>query len=78
MSSLLSRAGFNLPAVDVDEITINYPSIFELVDDLRYMGESNAVGMRRPHLKRDTLLAADAIYRGKETDQAIRASGSDT
>lgn len=64
MSSLLSRAGFNLPAVDVDEITINYPSIFELVDDLRYMGESNAVGMRRPHLKRDTLLAADAIYRG--------------
>ncbi|KAK9899973.1 S-adenosyl-L-methionine-dependent methyltransferase [Cystobasidium minutum MCA 4210] len=63
MSSLLSRAGFNLPAVDVDEITINYPSIFELIDDLRFMGESNAVGMRRTHLKRDTLLAADAIYR---------------
>jgi NADH dehydrogenase [ubiquinone] 1 alpha subcomplex assembly factor 5 len=65
MSSLLSRAGFNLPAVDVDEITVNYPSIFELVDDLRFMGESNAVGLRRAHLKRDTLLAAGAIYKGE-------------
>ena len=63
MSSLLSRAGFNLPAVDVDEVTINYPSIFELIDDLRFMGESNAVSLRRPHLRRDTLVAADAIYR---------------
>lgn len=63
MSSLLSRAGFNLPAVDVDEVTIHYPSIFELMDDLRGMGESNAVSLRRPHLSRDTLLAADAIYR---------------
>lgn len=65
MSSLLSRAGFNLPAVDVDEITVNYPSIFELVDDLRFMGESNAVGLRRAHVKRDTLLAAGAIYKGE-------------
>lgn len=62
MSSLLGRAGFNLPAVDVDEMTINYPSIFELIDDLRAMGESNAVALRRHTLKRDTLIAADAIY----------------
>lgn len=65
MSSLLSRAGFNLPAVDVDEITINYPSMFELVEDLRAMGESNAVTLRRTQLKRDTLLSAGAIYQGK-------------
>ena len=65
MSSLLSRAGFNLPAIDLDEMTISYPSIFELMDDLRYMGESNAVTLRRPTMKRDTLLAADAIYRGR-------------
>ncbi|KAL7006104.1 hypothetical protein EMMF5_004442 [Cystobasidiomycetes sp. EMM_F5] len=63
MSSLLSRAGFNLPAVDVDEVRINYPSIFELVEDLRAMGESNAIAIRRSFLKRDTLLAADAIYK---------------
>jgi len=29
--------------VDVDEIVVNYPSIFELMNDLRSMGESNAV-----------------------------------
>lgn len=28
---------------DVDELTVNYPSMFELMDDLRGMGESNAV-----------------------------------
>lgn len=66
MSSLLSRAGFNLPAVDVDEITVNYPSIFELMDDLRFMGESNAVALRRHTISRDTLIAADAIYRGMQ------------
>jgi len=62
MSSLLNRAGFALPTVDVDEVKINYPSIFELVEDLRAMGESNAVLQRRPHLHRDSLMAAAAIY----------------
>ncbi|GAA94755.1 uncharacterized protein L969DRAFT_87517 [Mixia osmundae IAM 14324] len=63
MSNLLSRANFALPAVDVDEIVINYPSIFELVHDLQLMGENNAVVNRRNFLKRDTLLAAGAIYK---------------
>ncbi|KAN0062410.1 hypothetical protein ACQY0O_005294 [Thecaphora frezii] len=62
MASLLQRAGFTLPTVDVDEVTIAYPSMFELVHDLRDMGESNAVINRRPQLRRDTLLAASAIY----------------
>ena len=43
IGSLLSRANFTLTTVDVDEITINYPSVFELMSDLRAMGESNAV-----------------------------------
>ncbi|PWN34883.1 S-adenosyl-L-methionine-dependent methyltransferase [Meira miltonrushii] len=62
MVSLLSRAGFNIPTVDTDEIEVNYPSIFELMFDLRSMGESNAVIHRRTQMKRDTLLAASAIY----------------
>ncbi|PWN27989.1 S-adenosyl-L-methionine-dependent methyltransferase [Jaminaea rosea] len=62
-ASLLSRAGFSIPTVDVDEVAVSYPSIFELIHDLRDMGESNAVINRRPILSRDTLLAADAIYR---------------
>lgn len=62
MVSLLSRAGFNIPTVDTDEMQVNYPSIFELMTDLQDMGESNAVIHRRAILKRDTLLAASAIY----------------
>ncbi|PWO01004.1 S-adenosyl-L-methionine-dependent methyltransferase [Tilletiopsis washingtonensis] len=62
MSNLLSRAGFAIPTVDTDEVEIQYPSIFELMHDLRDMGESNAVINRRGTLQRDTLIAASAIY----------------
>ncbi|KAI8984749.1 S-adenosyl-L-methionine-dependent methyltransferase [Mycotypha africana] len=63
MSRLLSRTGFTLTTVDVDEIQVNYPSMFELMKDLQAMGESNAVLTRRPLLKRDTMMAAAAIYK---------------
>ncbi|CAO3641636.1 unnamed protein product [Mucor hiemalis] len=63
MSRILTRAGFTLTTVDVDEIQVNYPSAFELMQDLQSMGESNAVLTRRPFLKRDTLLSAAAIYK---------------
>lgn len=43
MSRILTRAGFTLTTVDVDEIQVNYPSAFELMQDLQSMGESNAV-----------------------------------
>ncbi|KAG0230712.1 hypothetical protein BGW42_000766 [Actinomortierella wolfii] len=62
LGGLLSRAGFTLTTVDVDELTVNYPSAIELMQDLRAMGESNAVLTRRPFLKRDTMMAAAAIY----------------
>ncbi|KAI9298083.1 S-adenosyl-L-methionine-dependent methyltransferase [Neoconidiobolus thromboides FSU 785] len=62
ISNLLSRAGFSLTTVDVDEIVVNYPSIFHLMEDLDAMGESNAVIARQPFLKRDILLAANSIY----------------
>lgn len=43
MSNLLGRAGFTLLTVDVDEVHVRYPSMWELLEDLRDMGESNAV-----------------------------------
>jgi NADH dehydrogenase [ubiquinone] 1 alpha subcomplex assembly factor 5 len=43
MSNLMSRAGFTLLTVDVDEVSIGYPSMWELLDDLRDMGENNAI-----------------------------------
>ncbi|KAF9576346.1 hypothetical protein EC968_009320 [Mortierella alpina] len=63
LGSLLSRAGFTLTTVDVDEVTVNYPSALELMEDLRAMGESNAVINRRGFLSRDTMMAAAAIYK---------------
>lgn len=46
MGALLQRAGFNLPVVDSDIITVTYDNIFKLFHDLRYMGEGNAIAAR--------------------------------
>ena len=43
MSNLMGRAGFNLLTIDVDEVKVAYPSMWELLEDLQDMGESNAV-----------------------------------
>jgi NADH dehydrogenase [ubiquinone] 1 alpha subcomplex assembly factor 5 len=42
IGALLQGAGFKLLTVDVDPITVRYPSLFELLHDLRTMGEGNA------------------------------------
>ncbi|GAA5964231.1 hypothetical protein JCM8115_002841 [Rhodotorula mucilaginosa] len=63
VTSLLNRAGFALSTVDVDEIQIAYPSIYELIDDLKWMGEGNAVVNRRKTLNPETLFAAGEIYK---------------
>lgn len=62
--SLLNRSGFTLTTVDTDEITINFPSMWELMADLRDMGESNAILGRRAQISRDVLMSAEAIYKG--------------
>ncbi|XP_061220739.1 arginine-hydroxylase NDUFAF5, mitochondrial isoform X2 [Neopsephotus bourkii] len=62
LGHLLSRAGFNTLTVDTDEIQVNYPGLFEVMEDLQGMGESNCSWNRKPLLHRDTMLAAAAIY----------------
>lgn len=49
--------------MDLDTIVVNYPSMFELLEDLSLMGEGNAAIQRASFLKRDTLLAAAATYK---------------
>jgi len=63
IGGLLQRAGFQLNTVDYDEITIDYPSMFELMEDLKGMGESNAAWNRKSVLRRESLMAAAAIYK---------------
>jgi NADH dehydrogenase [ubiquinone] 1 alpha subcomplex assembly factor 5 len=60
--NLISGAGFGLPTVDVDTISIEYPSAGSLFDHLRAMGESNAAIGARGGSRRDTLLATAAAY----------------
>ncbi|NWW09694.1 NDUF5 hydroxylase, partial [Oreocharis arfaki] len=67
LGHLLSRAGFNTLTVDTDEIQVNYPGLFEVMEDLQgkyvlCMGESNCSWNRKPLLHRETMLAAAAIY----------------
>ncbi len=61
--ALLQRAGFALPVVDADTITVTYGDAMRLFADLRGMGETNAVTDRRKGLsRRMTLLRALSLY----------------
>ncbi|RXN00994.1 NADH dehydrogenase [ubiquinone] 1 alpha subcomplex assembly factor 5 [Acipenser ruthenus] len=63
LGNLLGRAQFNMLTVDIDEIQVHYPGMFEVMHDLQGMGESNCAWNRKPVLHRDTMLAAAAIYK---------------
>ncbi|XP_038713229.1 putative methyltransferase At1g22800, mitochondrial [Tripterygium wilfordii] len=60
--NLLTRAGFTLPGVDVDEYTVKYKNALELIEHLRAMGETNALMQRSNILRRETALATAAVY----------------
>ncbi|ROW17011.1 hypothetical protein VPNG_01236 [Cytospora leucostoma] len=44
VGGLMQRAGFKMLTVDIDDIVVDYPNTFELMQDLQLMGESNADG----------------------------------
>ena len=74
---LLQRAGFALPVVDVDNVTVRYGSPFSLMRDLRAMGATNPlIERRRKPLRRATLLRAAEIYAEKfsDPDGKVRAT----
>ncbi|KAK4249777.1 S-adenosyl-L-methionine-dependent methyltransferase [Corynascus novoguineensis] len=64
VGGLLGRAGFQMLTVDVEDIVVDYPDTFALMQDLQAMGEGNAVlGREMGAIGRDVLLANEAIYR---------------
>lgn len=66
MAGLMQRAGFGLPVVDTDKITVTYKEPLALMHELRGMGETNACQTRRSHFTgRATLLAAATAYRSQ-------------
>ena len=56
-AGLLQRAGFAMPVADVERLTVRYPSLFALIDDLAAMGARSPLASRAP-LRRDVLAAA--------------------
>lgn len=66
MGGLMQRAGFALPVVDSDMITVDYPHALKLMQDLRGMGASNATRNRLMiPTRREVLLEAGKIYQEK-------------
>jgi SAM-dependent methyltransferase len=73
--NLLTRAGFAIPVSDSDTITVSYASAFDLMRELRGMGEGNAVAERRKGFsRRETLLEAAAMYAREYADNDGRVT----
>ncbi len=77
--TLLQRAGYALPVVDQETITVRYSSMFDLMKDLRAMGASNALVARsRKPLKKSIIIRAAQLYaeRFGQVDGKISATFS--
>ncbi|KAF1766618.1 hypothetical protein GCK72_006576 [Caenorhabditis remanei] len=62
VGGLLSSAGFDMITLDSDEIEVGYPNMFALMYDLQLMAESHCTYRRNRTIRRDVLMAAEAIY----------------
>lgn len=75
LGGLLQRAGFALPVVDSETITVAYASPLALMRDLKAMGASNVLAARRRvPVRRDVLARACEVYAERHT----RADGKIT
>jgi SAM-dependent methyltransferase len=72
LGALLQRAGFALPVVDADTVTVTYASPIALMRDIKAMGASNMLAdrSRRP-VTRDLISRACDIY----AERFVRADG---
>ena len=77
LGALLQRAGFALPVVDSDRLTVRYDNPLALMRDLRAMGATNVLTeRRRTPLRRATLKRMMEIYarRFADADGRLRAT----
>lgn len=77
MGGLLQRAGFSLPVIDSEILTVSYRDVFHLMADLRGMGEQNPLCDRRKTFTPSALFAeANALYTAKFPDSSGRIGAS--
>lgn len=63
LGALLQRAGFALPVADGSALVANYGNLFQLMHDLRKMGETNALAHRSRHFTmRNIITEAASVY----------------
>mgnify|MGYP003638206561 FL=1 len=77
MGDLLQRAGFALPVVDSDIITVTYDNVFKLFHDLRGMGENNSIAERnKQFVSKDFFMRTAQAYHDQfaQSDGRIVAS----
>lgn len=77
LGNLLQRAGFALPVTDVEPLVVRYRTPIRLFADLRAMGLTNALVLRRrAPLRRAVLARALALYgeRFADPDGRVRAT----
>ena len=67
---LLQRAGFALPVIDRDPLSVRYESPLRLMQDLRGMAETNILHERlKGGLRRDVLMRACEVYAEQFSDE---------
>ncbi|MBX3532290.1 MAG: methyltransferase domain-containing protein [Rhizobiaceae bacterium] len=79
MGGLLQRAGFALPVVDIEPVTVRYDTMFDLIRDLRGMGwTSSLVARPRKPATRALFARAAQVYaeRFSDPDGRVRATFS--
>jgi SAM-dependent methyltransferase len=77
LGALLQRAGFALPVVDSERLTLRYEDLGGLFRDLRALGATNPMLARtKTPLRRETLTRLEEIYRThfSDPDGRIRAT----
>ncbi|HVF36454.1 MAG TPA: SAM-dependent methyltransferase [Sphingomicrobium sp.] len=62
LAGLLLSAGFATPVVDVDRVSITYPSLSVLIRDLRAMGVTNMLASRPPPWTRGSFAMAEQAF----------------
>ncbi len=76
IGSLLQRAGFALPVVDTEVITVRYSSLEKLISDLRAMGATSSLESNRQFGPRNLFSETEKVYRTRyqDPDGKIRAT----
>lgn len=68
LAQLLTSAGFAMPVVDVDRVTLRYPDLWGLIRDLRSMGATSVLNQRPPAFTKSEAFELTRAFSGAQAD----------